>query len=63
MVSGVTKVTFSLMDFLLDQNPPIRELVEMGMVPVFVKFLKNDKNAKLQVTRTAEEKVNVDRII
>jgi len=33
---------------LSDQNPPIRELVEMGMVPVFVGFLRNDKNQKLQ---------------
>lgn len=33
---------------LSDQNPPIRELVEMGMVPIFVGFLKDDKNVKLQ---------------
>jgi importin subunit alpha-6/7 len=33
---------------LSDQQPPIKELVDMGLVPVFINFLANDGNPKLQ---------------
>jgi len=32
---------------LSDQHPPIKELVEMGLIPIFVSFLRS-KNSKLQ---------------
>jgi len=33
---------------LSDQNPPIAQLVEMGLVPVFINFLKDDHNPLVQ---------------
>ena len=43
------KLKFFLIIFRIDHNPPIKELAEMGLVPVFVRFLTDDRNPKLQV--------------
>lgn len=32
-----------------DPNPPIEEVIQKGIVPRFVQFLKNNNNASLQV--------------
>lgn len=32
-----------------DPNPPIEEVIQRGIVPRFVQFLKNNNNASLQV--------------
>ncbi len=47
-------------DFLLVSNPPIQQVIDCGVVPFFLQFLRVDNNAALQVEATrAIEKVTL----